>query len=96
MKIGDKIKGKTIEIQRTGEVVKRGDENWEKCIFTLELTRLTTSSTERFPPVLKGKIIRIVRYCLYDWHYKLGVEKTLEPEETKAVIDGKPTENIYW
>lgn len=94
--MGGKLKGKTIEIQRTGEVVKRGDENWEKCILTLELTRFAADSTEQFPPALKGKIIRIVRYCFYDWHYKTGVERTLEPGETKAVIDGKPTASVYW
>jgi len=37
-----------------------------------------------------------VRYCLYDWHYKTGVRKTLEPDETEAVLSGKPTETVFW
>jgi hypothetical protein len=91
-----RLKGKVVAFEKTGSV-KLNDENWERCIFTLELTRFSgRNPTEPMPPVLRGKIIKIVRYCLYDWHYKAGVEKTLEPEETEAVISGKPCETAYW
>ena len=31
------------------------------------------------------------RYCYFDWHYKLGVTKTLEPYEIEAMLAGKST-----
>lgn len=92
-----KLKGSALAVERTGEIVRRDDENWEKCIFTLELTRFSSRTpTEQIPSSLKGKKVKIARYCLYDWHYKLGIEKTLEPDETEAVLEGKPSGTVYW
>lgn len=92
----NKLKGTVIAIERTGETVQRDGENWEKCIFTLELTRFSGRNPEQIPTELCGKIIKLVRYCLYDWHFEKGIEKTLEPEETIAVIEGKPAKTVYW
>ena len=39
------------------------------------------------------------RYCYFDWHYKLGVTKTLEPYEIETVLSGKsikPSMVISW
>jgi len=92
-----KLKGRALAIERTGEIVRRDDENWEKCIFTLELARFSSGTpTEQIPSSLKGKKVKIARYCLYDWHYKLEIEKTLEPDETEAVLEGKPSATVYW
>ena len=92
-----KLKGKVLAVDKTGETIRRNDENWEKCIFTLELTRFSSRTPgEQISANLKGKKIKIVRYCLYDWHYKLGIEKTLEPDETKAVLEGRPSATVYW
>ena len=37
---------------------------------------------------LKGKRVKITRYCFYNWHFMLGIEKTIEPEETEAIFKG--------
>ena len=52
--------------------------------------------TEQIPSSLKGKKGKIARYCLHDWHYELEIEKTLEPDQTKAVLEGKPSGTMYW
>jgi len=93
-----KLQGKVLEIEKTGEFIrdKEGDK-WEKCVFTVELTNLSRRTpNEVIPEKVKGKKVKLVRYCLYDWHYKLGFTKTLEPEETEAVLAGKPTKTVYW
>jgi len=93
-----KLQGKVLSIEKTSE--KKGDENgnlWEKCIFTVELTGFSKRTPDEvISPELKGKRVKLVRWCCFDWHYKLGVRKTLEPDETEAVIMGKPSATIYW
>ena len=91
-----KLKGKVVAVERTEQIEDREGETWTKCIFTLRLTRFSSTLHESIPQNLKGKQIRLVRYCLYDWHYKLGTEKTLDPEETAAVLADKPTTTVFW
>ena len=93
-----KLQGVVLDIERTGETITDEEgEKWEKCIFTVELTKFSKRTpNEMIPENLKGKRVKIVRYCCFDWHYKLGVTKTLEPEETEAVLNGKPSVTVYW
>jgi len=93
-----KLQGVVLDIERTGETITDEEgEKWEKCIFTVELTKFSKRTpNEMIPENLKGKRVKIVRYCCFDWHYKLGVTKTLELEETEAVLNGKPSETVYW
>ena len=92
-----RLKGRVIAIEKTGETIVRDGETWEKCVFTLEVTRLSKRTPfEAVPSDLKGKKIKLVRYCLYDWHYALGIEKTLSPEETEAVLHGEPSSTVFW
>ena len=82
-------------MEKTGE--KWRDEEgriWEKCVFTLELTGFSEGS--ELPSELKGKKVKLVRWCCYDWHYKKGVRKTLEEDETEAVVRGSPIETVFW
>jgi len=51
---------------------------------------------EVVPDQLKGKKVKLFRYCLFDWHYKLGVRKTLEPDEIEATIEESPIKTVYW
>jgi hypothetical protein len=84
-----KLKGKVIAIEKTGETIRKDGENWEKCIFTLELTGLSENFVKKqIPASLKGKRVKITRYCFYDWHFMLEIEKTIEPEETGAIFEG--------
>jgi len=92
-----RLKGRVIAVEKTGETTTRDGETWQKCVFTLEVTRFSKRTpSEVVPSDLKGKKIKLVRYCLYDWHYTLGVEKTLNPEETEAILQGKPSSTVFW
>ena len=82
-----KLKGKVLAVEKTGETIRKEDEVWEKRVFTLELTRFSNRSPGvEMPASLKTKRVKIVRYCLYDWHYTSGMEMTIEPEETEVII----------
>jgi len=92
-----RLKGRVIAIEKTGETVTREGETWEKCIFTLEVTRFSKRTpNEVVPDGLKGKKIKLVRHCLYDWHYRSGVEKTLSAEETDHLLQGEPSSTVFW
>ena len=93
-----KLQGKVLDIHRTGEFITDKDgDRWEKCIFTVEITNFSKRTPDEVvPDEIKGKKVKLVRYCCFDWHYKLGVRKTLEFDETEAVLAGKPTETVYW
>lgn len=93
-----KLQGKVLDIKKTGEQRKDSDKNvWEKCIFTVELTGFSKrTSDEVLPPNLEGKRVKLIRWCCFDWHYKLGTRKTLESDETEAVISGKLAATVYW
>ena len=94
---GRRLKARVIEVEKTGETVTRESKTWEKCIFALEVTRFSRRTPDEVvPDDLKGKKIKLVRHCLYDWHYRLGVEKTLSPEETDGLLRGKPSSTIFW
>jgi len=68
-----KLQGRVLDIERTGETITdEYGEKWEKCIFTVELTNFSKRTpNERIPEEIKGKKVKLVRYCCYDWHYKL-------------------------
>jgi len=92
-----RLKGRVVAVEKTGETMTRDGETWEKCVFTLEVTRFSKRTPEEVVPSnLRGKIVKLVRYCLYDWHYKLGIEKTLSPEETESLLQGKQSSTIFW
>lgn len=93
-----KLQGIVISVDKTEETqVDHEGQRWQKCIFTLELERFSNRTPEeRVPPDLEGKKVKIVRWCYFDWHYKTGVRKTLEADETEDVIAGRPTASVYW
>lgn len=91
------MQGITVNVVKTGEVRADNDgERWEKCIFTLDLVGFSKYASSSMPSSIKGKVVKLVRWCCFDWHYKIGVRKTLTDEETKAVLDGVPTSTVYW
>ncbi|MEM3028150.1 MAG: hypothetical protein QW220_05445 [Candidatus Bathyarchaeia archaeon] len=93
-----RLQGIVKEIERTGEFFQDEDGNkWEKCIFTLELTGFSKRTPDKIPPrELLGKRVKVIRYACFDWHFKLGVRKTLEPDETEAVLKGERIETVFW
>ena len=93
-----KLQGTVFHIEKTGNfIVDEKGNKWEKCIFTIELTNLSKRTLSQvIPKNLKGKKVKLIRYCCFDWHYKLGVRKTFEPDETEAVLSGDPAETVYW
>jgi len=93
-----KLQGKVLGIEKAGEkfVDEEGNE-WEKCLFTVELARFSKRTPkEKIGSLIKGKRVKLVRWCCFDWHYKIGTTKTLEPDETEAVVKGTPTKTVYW
>lgn len=94
---GRRLKGRVTAVKRTGETIITDGETWQKCIFTLEVTGFSKRTLlEVVPNDLRGKKIKLVRYCLYDWHYTLGIEKTLSPDETECFLHGKPSSTVFW
>lgn len=92
-----KLQGRTLSVKKIGEFIQKDDEKWEKCVFTVELTKFSKRTPEEVVPEnLKGKRVKLVRYCCFDWHYKTGYMKTLEPDETEAVLNGVPADTVYW
>ena len=92
-----KLLGTVLTIEKTGECkVDSEGQNWEKCIFTLKIKELSKRTPkEKVPSTILGKEIKQVRWCCYNWHYKSGV-KTLDSNETEAVLNGKPINTVYW
>lgn len=92
------LQGTVLNVEKTGENKKDAEGNiWEKCIFSLELTGFSKRTPkEVLPPDLKGKKVKLVRWCCFDWHYKTGIRKTLEPDESEAILKGKPSDTVYW
>jgi hypothetical protein len=93
-----KLQGTVLNAEKTGDTITDEDgDKWEKCVFTVELTNFSKRSLEEIiPETLKGKRVKIVRYCCFDWHYKLGIKKTLTIDETGAILADKSTETVYW
>ena len=93
-----KLQGIAINVTKTGETMKdKEGDKWEKCIFTVEITNFSSRTpNEALPEGVKGKKVKLIRFCCFDWHLKLGVKKTLDSDETEAVLAGKQTESVYW
>jgi len=93
-----RLQGTTIDIQETPETKKDEYDNvWKKCIFTVRLVGFSRRTPEeRLPESLRDKEVKLIRWCYFDWHYTKGVRKTLNPEETEAVLKGTPTSTVYW
>jgi len=93
-----KLQGIVESIERTSEKIK--DEEgleWEKVIYTVRLTGFSKRTPdEKLPEHLKDMRVKLVRYACFDWHFKIGVRKTLEPDETEAVLSGVKTDTVYW
>lgn len=86
-----RLQGTVTEISKTGEREKdRDGVEWERCLFTLELKGYSKRTPGLNPPEgVKGRKVKIARYCAYDWHYRIGVTKTLTPDETRQVLSGE-------
>ncbi|RLF01459.1 MAG: hypothetical protein DRJ59_06005 [Thermoprotei archaeon] len=83
------LRGIVRKIEKTGEsTVDEEGTTWEKCIFHIELTSFSKRTKEEMPENLKGKIVKVIRWCAFDWHYRTNVPATLTPEETERVLKG--------
>lgn len=92
-----RLQGLVIDIEKTDEYITDEEGNrWVKCIFTVELTNYSKPANEPIPEEIRGKKVKLVRYCCFDWHYKIGVRKTLELDESEAVLTGRPSKTVFW
>jgi|UniRef100_A0A7C4BB97 hypothetical protein len=86
-----KLQSVVVDVVKTDEF--REDEmgnRWRKCIFTVKLVGFSKRTPgERMPDELKEAEVKVVRWCCFDWHYRMGVRITLTPEETELVLKGK-------
>ncbi|MBS7656914.1 hypothetical protein KEJ33_03205 [Candidatus Bathyarchaeota archaeon] len=91
-----KLQGKVLNVEKTGDIIRKDGERWEKCIFTIEITRFSKrTSVEVIPEKFKGKKIKIIRYCCFDWHYRTNVLTTLGVNETDIVLKDKVNGIVY-
>jgi hypothetical protein len=93
-----RLQGRVLQIEKTGEKKKDEEGNeWERCAFTLELVGFSKRTPQEIlPEKMRGMRVKLIRWCCFDWHYKLGVRKTLDVDETEAVLGGRPTNTVYW
>jgi len=86
-----KLQGIVREIIKTNEIKEDKEGNkWRKCIFIVEIIGFSKRTpNEKLPEKLKGAKVKVIRWCCFDWHYKIGVRTTLTHEETEAVLRGK-------
>lgn len=93
-----KLRGKILDVEKTEKFITDADgNNWEKCIFTIRITSFSKrTQDEVIPENLKGKKVKLVRYCCFDWHYGVSTWKVLESDETEGVLANKPTSTVYW
>lgn len=90
------LQGKVLSVEKTGEKRTEGGEEWEKCIFDLELTGFSKRTPdEKLPAETEGRRVKLIRWCCHDWHYKIGVRKTLEQDETEAVLRGEKSTTVF-
>jgi len=40
----------------------------------------------KLPKEIDRKVVKVVRYCTFDWHFRVGRSITLTPEETITVL----------
>jgi len=85
-----RLRGTILNIERTAEK-KKDDEGivWEKCIFDVKIDGLSKGADNNKALLKKviGKKVKVVRWCAFDWHYKIGSKITLEPEEVKSFLE---------
>lgn len=82
-----RLQGVVLEVVPTGEVlVDEYGETWRKCVVSVQLTGFSKRTGGELPPALRGKVVKVVRWCCYDWHFKVGCRATLTPEETEEVL----------
>ena len=87
----NRLQGKTLKIEKTGNKFTDEEGNeWEECVFTVELTGFSKRTPgKETPSELRGKKIKLRRYCSLNWHYCPHARLTLEPDETEAVLEGR-------
>jgi len=92
-----RLKGVVVDVERTDDTRDFHGEKWRKYVYTVELLSFSKRTKQRqIPDSIKGKRVKLVRYAYYDWHYKIGMKKTLTAEETAAVLKRKPIETAFW
>jgi len=93
-----RLQGTAVNLEETGET-RTDDEgtNWHRCIFAVELTGFSSRTPrERLREQSMRKQVKLARWCSQGWHRKLGVLKTLEPDETEAVLKGEKIDTVLW
>lgn len=82
------LRGVVTDAKRTEDFsIDEDGREWRKCLFRVRLSSFSRRTKNRkLPKEIHGKIVDVVRYCTFDWHFRVGRFITLTPEETITVL----------
>ncbi|RLF23273.1 MAG: hypothetical protein DRN15_06745 [Thermoprotei archaeon] len=83
------IRGVIVHARPLGETMVDDEGNrWELWEFIVELRSYSKRGLgmRELPQGLKGRQVKVYRWCLYDWHHKEGSWIVLDPDEIKNII----------
>jgi len=92
-----RLQGRVVGIEETPD--RREDVNgaiWKRSVFTLEITNFSMRTPDLVVPgTIRGRKVKLSRWCCYSWHYNTDIRKTLTEEETEAVLKGQPNKIVF-
>ena len=82
------LRGVVTDVKRTEDYfIDEDGREWRKCFFSVQLSSFSKRTKNRkLPKKIDGKVVDVVRYCTFDWHFRVGRFITLTPEETVTVL----------
>jgi hypothetical protein len=78
-----KLRAVVTNVEKTSEKYRdQYDTVWEKCVVEIEIIGASKRfKDETLLQKLTGRRAKIIRWCAYDWHCKVGTRITLDVEE---------------
>lgn len=82
------LRGVVTDVKRTEDFfIDEDGREWRKYFFSVRLSSFSKRAKNRkLPKEIDGKVVDVVRYCTFDWHFRIGRFITLTPEETITVL----------
>jgi len=82
-----KLRAIVTNVEKTSEKYKNQyDTVWEKYVIEVEIIGASKRfKDEALLQRLIGKRVKIIRWCAYDWHCKIGSRITLDVEELQTL-----------
>lgn len=82
------LRGVVTDVKQTEDFfIDEDGREWRKCLISVKLSSFSKRMKNRkLPKEIDGKVVDVVRFCTFDWHFRVGRFITLTPEETSAVL----------